>query len=138
MTYREAILYARKLRKNQTPAEKIFWENVRKRRQLGLKFLRQYLIEHEVYMGQSSYFIPDFYCHEIRLIVEIDGKIHEKQKDYDEARTYILKEMGYRIIRFTNQEVLTNISEVTKKLRAYIQSLPAIENHEHQRKDIEK
>jgi len=134
MTYREAILYARKLRKNQTPAEKIFWENVRKRKQLGLKFLRQYLIEHEVYMGQSSYFVPDFYCHEIKLIVEIDGKIHEKQKDYDETREDILKEMNYRIIRFTNQEVLTNISDVTKRLRVFIQSLPPIENHASQKK----
>ena len=120
MHYKDILLLARTLRKNQTPAEKVFWLNVRGRKFLGLKFLRQYIIQHSEIMGKKSYFIPDFYCHEKRIIVEIDGGIHKNQVEYDQMREEILKEMGYWVIRFKNEEILNDWSDVAERLEAFI------------------
>ena len=76
---------ARNLRKNATKAEKIFWESVRNRKIKNKKFYRQYPIEFEYY-DKIRHFIADFYCHECKLVVEIDGGIHETQKEYDSPR----------------------------------------------------
>ncbi|MEP5612252.1 MAG: endonuclease domain-containing protein [Cyclobacteriaceae bacterium] len=112
MKHNQILLYARELRKNQPRAEKFFWAQVRNRRLRGLKFNRQFIIEHE----SRSYFIADFYCHEYKLIVEIDGGIHKQQVEYDKIREDILVEMGYDIIRFSNEEILRRWSEVEEKL----------------------
>lgn len=93
----------RELRRLQTKSEKAFWELVRNRN-LGVKFLRQFAISFE-YEDKNRFFIADFYCSEKKLVVEIDGKIHEKQKDYDELRTQIINRLGIRVIRFTNEEI---------------------------------
>lgn len=82
---------ARDLRRNETKYEKIFWDVVRNRKLYGIKFLRQYPIKFKYY-DETRFFIADFYCAEKSLVVEIDGKIHEKQKDYDELRTYIINQ----------------------------------------------
>lgn len=96
---------ARKLRRNQTPAELFFWEKVRKRQVLGKRFNRQFIIQHEDITGKKAFFIVDFYCHEQKLIVELDGSIHqeEEQQRYDVQRTNILEEMGFQVIRFENK-----------------------------------
>ena len=79
----------RSLRINSTKGEKIFWEAVRNRKINGKKFLRQFPIKFEIF-GQKRFFIADFYCFECKLVVELDGKIHERQKDYDEMRTQLI------------------------------------------------
>jgi len=74
-------------------------------------------------MGKKSYFIPDFYCHEKQLIIEIDGSIHELQKEYDQIREDILIAMNYHIIRFKNEEVLNDWETVDKKLKEFIDGI---------------
>ncbi len=118
MKYAQILSFARELRKNQTPAEKLFWSKVRNRRFLGLKFNRQFIIEHD----NSSYFIADFHCHEKKLIVEIDGEIHYRQQEYDQIREEILRELGYKIVRFRNEDVIQNWSKVEKKLISELSS----------------
>jgi very-short-patch-repair endonuclease len=114
MTYQQIKQFARELRKNQTPAEAFFWEKVRNRRFLGKKINRQFIIQHENIMGKRRFFIADFYCHEHKLVIEIDGGIHG-QKDqlaYDRIREDMLEEMGYAVVRFRNEEVLERWEDV--------------------------
>jgi very-short-patch-repair endonuclease len=112
----QAGLLSKELRKNQTPAEKIFWKHVQNKRFYGYKFLRQHPLFYE-YWGSKRYFIADFYCSELRLIVEIDGGIHEKQQDYDRTRSEIIEtQREYKVIRFKNNQVLKNINIVLRKL----------------------
>ena len=106
----------RELRKSQTKAETIFWEAVRNRRFMGLKFYRQYPIFID-FNGKESFFVADFYCFEKNLVVEIDGKIHDYQKDHDVLRTEIINMKGIDVIRFTNKEIELDIEFVLRKLR---------------------
>ena len=101
--------FAKQNRKNATAAEDALWQEVRNRKIKNFKFRRQHPI---------AGFIPDFVCLEQKLIVEIDGEYHntEEQKKYDEAREQWLKEHSYRLIRFTNEEVLTNMPNVLQQL----------------------
>jgi very-short-patch-repair endonuclease len=108
--------YARDLRRNDTSAEDLLWRNLRNKKLNGLKFRRQHPLDK---------FIADFYCHEKKLVIEVDGSVHDSQeaKEYDEGRTYELKELGITIIRFRNEEVLENIGEVLKRIREVIEQL---------------
>jgi very-short-patch-repair endonuclease len=117
--YHTPISRARKLRKELTDGEKLLWKYLRNRNFKGLKFLRQHPIVYDVINNRPKYFIPDFYCAEKKLIVEIDGKIHDFQKDYDENRDEILTNMGMRILRVKNEEV-GNVGEVLRKIEKYI------------------
>jgi len=101
--------FAKENRKNSTEAEDIMWQAVRNRKIKGYKFRRQHPVEG---------YIPDFVCLEKKLIIEIDGGYHnkEEQQKIDALRTEWLKENNYTIIRFTNEEVLSNFSSVIKKL----------------------
>lgn len=107
---------ARELRTNQTKAEIILWNHLRARRFDNLKFRRQHPILH---------FIADFYCHELRLIVEIDGEYHEKteQQKLDNSRTQELEQLGYSVVRFQNNEVFEDVNLVLNKLRDIIHNL---------------
>ena len=106
----------RKLRNNQTVSEILFWDAVRKRRVNNMRFLRQYPIIFQ-YNNKERFFIADFYCPEKRLVVEIDGEIHKKQKDYDELRDDLITRLGYNIVRFTNDEVKTDIENILNRLK---------------------
>ncbi len=86
----------RSLRRNNTKAECVLWQELRNKK-VGYLFRRQ------VSIGR---FIVDFYCHELRLIIEVDGPIHEEQKEYDTWRELHLRSQGYVVIRFLNDEVL--------------------------------
>ena len=110
MYYRKKV-FARRLRKEQTAEERIVWSRLRNRGLMNLKFRRQHVIEG---------FIVDFYCHEARLAVEIDGKIHEKQKDYDMARQALIEEKGVRFVRITNEEVNLDINAALEKIQAFV------------------
>ncbi len=104
-----SIPSARLLRQTMTPAERALWEELRGRRLDGLKFRRQYPL------GQ---FITDFACPERRLIVEVDGSVHDDQAEQDAARTEIFEDYGWRVIRFTNAEVLRDLGTVLERIAA--------------------
>lgn len=95
----------RRLRRNQTESEEIFWQQLRNRKINNLKFLRQHPFIYQAVNFKLYYFIADFYCAEKKIIIELDGKIHDEQKEYDENRDLILKEMNLKVIRFKNQEL---------------------------------
>ena len=102
---------ARELRKSQTRAEKIFWENVRNKRLKGLKFYRQIPIFYEI-NNHDHFFIADFFCFERKIIIEIDGKIRKYTFQKDLERTKILNSMGIKVLRFYNEEVENDMEKV--------------------------
>jgi len=118
--YKKILGYARKMRKNPTDAEHLMWGNLRGRKFYGKKFNRQFIIKHGGYSTTESFFIADFHCHEHKLLIEIDGDIHLKQVEYDKIREEILVELGYKIIRIKNEEVLPNITIALNKIRVAI------------------
>ena len=102
---------ARKLRRNMTLAEKKIWyELLAKDKLNGLRFLRQKPIDE---------YIADFYCHKLKLVIEIDGESHlaEGAREYDEHRTKVLNAYGIEVIRYTNEEILNHIGEVESDLK---------------------
>lgn len=111
------IVFARELRKRQTPAEEKMWKQLRNRKLLGYKFLRQHPIIVSRNIGKTSFYVADFYCSEKKLVIEIDGLIHVYQIEYDKARDMIMKEMELTVLRITNDEVETNVFEVLKKIK---------------------
>jgi very-short-patch-repair endonuclease len=106
----------RELRKNQTNAEKIFWEAVRNRKFLGLKFYRQYPIFFD-YIGKETFYIADFFCFEKKCVVEINGKIHDYLKDRDKQRTFIINMLGLEVVRFRNEEIENCFDHVLERLK---------------------
>ena len=84
------VEFCRELRRRETPAEKLLWENLRNRNLFKHKFLRQYPICTDSVFGRSLYYIPDFYCHKAKLVIEADGPIHLLKKDYDKNRDEVL------------------------------------------------
>ena len=118
-TWRERINQtARELRKNQTESEGLLWEILRGRRLSGKKFLRQHPIIYTVYQ-RPYYFIVDFYCAEAKLVIEVDGNIHDTSVEYDQQRTEILKSKGLHILRISNNEFL-DLEKVIDKINAYL------------------
>jgi very-short-patch-repair endonuclease len=107
----EKLAKAKAMRRNMTPAERCFWNAVRANKIEGMHFHRQQVIDG---------FIADFYCGDQRLVIEIDGGIHETQKDYDSMRETALKKNGLRVIRFSNQEVINDVDLVIQKLKKYV------------------
>ncbi len=103
---------ARILRNNQTPTEQLFWKYIR-RKQLGFKFRRQHPI---------STYIADFYCHSLKLVIELDGGYHldEEQKSADKNRTVDIEKFGIKVIRFTNDQVNKDIAYVLDTLKQQI------------------
>jgi very-short-patch-repair endonuclease len=104
---------ARKLRKSMTESEQLLWQHLKKRQLNGFKFRRQH---------PMAKFIADFYCHSVKLVIEVDGGIHriKDRKEYDILRTNELDQLGVTVIRFTNEEVENNIELVLKKIAAVI------------------
>lgn len=109
---KEKLARARELRREMTPAEKILWEELRANK-LGVHFRRQQVI---------AGFIVDFYCHRAALVVEVDGDVHDLRKEEDERREKVLSEMGLRVVRFGNDEVMRDASRsaVVGKVRETI------------------
>ncbi len=86
-----------------TDAERLLWHHLRDRRFGGHKFRRQHLV---------GPFIVDFVCPEKKLIIEVDGGQHDTNRSSDERRSFFLKNMGYQILRFRNNEVLQETDAV--------------------------
>ncbi len=111
---------AREMRKNPTEAENFFWEKVRDRRLFGLKWNRQFIIQCQIHLDFIKYYIADYHCYEQLLIVELDGQIHLKQQDEDLLRTDRMKEYGFNVLRFTNDQVMNHWDEVELIIKDHI------------------
>ena len=106
----------RELRKNQTKTEDLMWRMLRNRRFTGKKFLRQHPLCVRSVQGKVSFYIADFYCAEHKLVIEVDGPIHEMKKEYDKNRDEVMQAEGLRILRFTNDEVNKNPQKVLEQI----------------------
>ncbi len=98
---------ARQMRREPTPAEAKLWGRLRRRQIGGVKFRRQ------VALGR---FIVDFCSFEVRLVVEVDGPIHEYSGEQDALRQEFLEALGFRVLRFTNQAVLNELDAVVEQI----------------------
>ncbi|WP_319482817.1 endonuclease domain-containing protein [uncultured Draconibacterium sp.] len=104
----------KKLKDETTKAENMLWEKLRNK-QLGVKFRRQHIID---------FYIPDFVALTIKLIIAVDGKIHIYKKAEDKERTKRLAAIGYKVIRFSNEEVENDIDKVVVKIKDEVDKLP--------------
>ena len=104
---KEKLQRAKELRRDMTPAEKALWQELRANK-LGVHFRRQQII---------AGFIVDFYCHKAALVIEVDGDIHDLQKEDDTKRDKALSERGLKIVRFRNDEILNNLLMVVKSIK---------------------
>jgi very-short-patch-repair endonuclease len=104
------------LRRNMTLAEVLLWKRLKMKGINNAKFRRQHPI---------NIFIVDFYCHEIKLVIEIDGEIHDNKEvnEYDQGRTAELEKYGIKVIRFSNNQVICNIDWVTSEILKVISEL---------------
>ena len=104
---------AKALRKRSTTAEHLFWKIVRNRQIMGFKFRRQHPLK---------YFIADFYCHEAMLVIELDGSIHQLEhvKQNDNSREVIISELGIKVLRFTNDDIFTDLDTVINKIENHL------------------
>jgi len=107
---------ARELRKKQTSAEEILWGILRDRQFLGLKFRRQH---------QIGDYIADFYCHEHKLVVELDGGIHRTQESKDAKRDAYMQSLDLAVLRIANADVLENPDDVLSRITEVVQSSPS-------------
>jgi very-short-patch-repair endonuclease len=107
---------AKSLRTNATPAEQKLWAILRAHRFEGVKFTRQV---------QFGSYILDFAARSAKLAIEVDGDTHSRQVDYDAARTSFFEAQGYRVLRFTNAEVMGNIEGVAAAIATALRAVPS-------------
>ncbi|BDI29174.1 hypothetical protein CCAX7_12250 [Capsulimonas corticalis] len=98
---------ARQMRRSPTAAEVKLWSYLRGNMMLGLKFRRQHVVDG---------FIADFYCHALRLVIEVDGGVHEDHLEYDQERQAFFEQSGLAVLRFSNEEILTKTNQVLAKI----------------------
>jgi very-short-patch-repair endonuclease len=105
--------YSRENRNNMTLGEKALWSSLR-HKFLGHRFYRQYII---------ADYIVDFLCHEGGVIIEVDGGYHSepRQAEDDELRTQRLEQLGFHVLRFSNEEILENIEDVEDRILEFIE-----------------
>lgn len=108
------------LKQKPTEAEKLMWQELRNKK-TGHKIRRQHIIDN---------FIADFVCLRKKLVIEIDGEIHLKQKEYDAFRTSVLNALGYEVVRFTNKEVFASPANVAAKIKTILDGKPDIQNED--------
>lgn len=102
----------KELRKNQTKTEEKLWWYLKDKR-LGFKFRRQHSV---------GGYILDFYCKEKRLIIEVDGEVHntKEAREYDKVRDKYFEELDYKILRFKNEEVENDVKKVVSKIQEFL------------------
>src|SRR5688572_21338215 len=105
--------HAHNLRLSSTEAEQKLWALLRDRQLNGKKFRRQHAI---------AYYVADFYCHESKLVIELDGNHHTNAevREYDNMRTTLLNELGIKVLRFWNEEIMNDVSKVLQKIESYL------------------
>jgi very-short-patch-repair endonuclease len=101
------------LRARETEAEKVLWTRLSKNQVKGFRFKRQHPI---------SYYITDLYCHKAKLVIEIDGGYHDNpdQMKYDLDRTTALQDLGIKVIRFSNKDVLERLNWVVQEIEKWL------------------
>lgn len=104
---KEMTRRARLLRNQPTPAEEILWSQLRKGKLMGYKFRRQHVVRK---------YIIDFFCPAARLGIELDGKAHLDQAEYDAFRSDGLLQLGIHVLRFKNEDVESNITDVVNAI----------------------
>lgn len=104
-----SFVKAKALRKDETQAEKILWAKLRNNQLKGYKFRRQHPI---------GLYIVDFYCHQLKLVIEIDGDYHniQEQIEKDKERTQNLETDGLQLIRFTNKNIMENLEKIISEI----------------------
>ncbi|HNR40967.1 MAG TPA: endonuclease domain-containing protein [Bacteroidales bacterium] len=110
---------ARSLRRNQTPSEDMVWQLLRKKRISGYKFLRQHPLFYKIDGERIEFFIADFYCAGLKLVIEVDGPVHKKRRIYDSDRDSKLNNKGIMVVRILNEE-LADINHAISKLTQVI------------------
>ncbi len=106
--------YAKKLRKNSTKSEVILWKELLCKSKMGVRFLRQRPIDN---------YIADFFCKELKLIIEVDGYSHNFKYDKDIERDQRLYSLGYTVLRIQDEDVFNDILNVEREIRAKIKEL---------------
>lgn len=109
----------RELRRNNTKAEDLLWQSVRNRKLSGFKFNRQHPLVYQSINGSHFFFIADFYCHEKQLVVELDGSAHNGREEYDANRDLVLRGLGISTLRFSNEQVETDLKKVLSEINSY-------------------
>jgi very-short-patch-repair endonuclease len=111
---------AKELRKEETEAEKILWKLLNRNQILGLQFRRQHPI---------NVFVADFYCAKIKLVIEVDGSIHEipEYQAHDIGRSDVLNDFGITVIRFTNEQILEEIDTTVYQIETIVKQLLAVQ-----------
>lgn len=104
----EKIARSKQFRHEMTPAETALWERLRANRLSGYHFRRQQIIQG---------FIVDFYCHRAKLIIEVDGDLHQEQLEYDRERDRALSEMGFHVIRIQNASIFSSLEQVIETIQ---------------------
>lgn len=122
-TKRSITELARELRKNPTEAEKRLWEILRRKQLKGFKFLRQKPLIYEENYRVKSFFIADFYCSRLKLVIEVDGKIHDYQIHYDKERDNVIAKLGLAVFRIKNEET-EYPDQVRSKILKFIEQFP--------------
>ena len=112
---KELLVRAKAMRHESSNAERALWRQLRGRRLAGYKFRRQVVI---------APFIVDFVCFEAKLIVEADGGQHADRGGYDARRSTLLEQKGYRVIRFWNNEILSNLEGVLARIVSALSERP--------------
>ena len=109
----ETFERAKSLRKEMTSAEKLMWEVLRRNNVNGFYFRRQHPI---------GRYIADFYCHKAKLVIELDGEIHDDktQKEHDANRDAVMNNLGIIVLRFSNDDVFRNTSLVVKEIERFL------------------
>jgi very-short-patch-repair endonuclease len=105
--------YAKRLRENSTPSEKLLWKKLRKE-QMGVRFRTQVIVHG---------WITDFYCRELGLVLEVDGKIHDHHLSHDRFRDETLRKYGIETLRVKNEDVEKNMIGVLSKIKRMIEVL---------------
>ncbi|OFY60443.1 MAG: hypothetical protein A2V46_10625 [Bacteroidetes bacterium RBG_19FT_COMBO_42_7] len=107
---------AKELRKDETEAEKKLWTKLNRNQILGLQFRRQHPI---------NVFVADFYCPKIKLVIEVDGSIHEifEYEAHDIGRSEVLNDFGITVIRFTNEQILNDLNGTVKQIESCVRKL---------------
>jgi len=112
----EIFKLAKKLRKLETEAEKQLWSRLNKNQIIGLQFRRQHPINR---------FIADFYCPKIKMIIEVDGSIHElpEYQSHDIGRSEVLNDFGITVIRFTNEQIIEKTDSTVEEIKTICKKL---------------
>jgi len=117
MKYLEIKELTRKLRSNSTLAEEKLWKYIRNRKLCGRKFLRQHAIIYDSIGNEHFFYVPDFYCFEENLAIELDGKIHDFSKEHDAKRDEILEMKGIKVLRIKNKD-LNEMEKVLSEIKS--------------------